>query len=43
MTDRRTVDELFAGLVLLTSWRAMARTDELCALTDDLARTVTIG
>ncbi|MEU1270209.1 hypothetical protein [Streptomyces sp. NPDC005799] len=31
------------GLVLLTSWRAMARTDELCALTDDLARTVTIG
>lgn len=31
------------GLVLLTSWRAVARSDELCALTDALARTLTIG
>ncbi|TLS46277.1 hypothetical protein FE633_10060 [Streptomyces montanus] len=30
------------GLVLLTSWRALAHTDALCALTDDLARTVTV-
>jgi len=30
------------GLVLLTSWRALAHTDALCALTDSLARTVTV-
>jgi hypothetical protein len=30
------------ALVLLTSWRAAAYTDTLCALTDDLARTVTV-
>ncbi|MEV0639651.1 hypothetical protein AB0I77_32895 [Streptomyces sp. NPDC050619] len=30
------------GLVLLTSWRALAHTDALCALTDGLARTVTV-
>lgn len=28
------------GLVLLTSWRALAHTDALCALTDSLAETV---
>ncbi|MFE3164306.1 hypothetical protein [Streptomyces sp. NPDC059224] len=30
------------GLVLFTSWRALARTDLLCALTDELARTVRV-
>jgi hypothetical protein len=30
------------GLVLLTSWRALAHTEALCALTDSLARTVTV-
>ena len=30
------------GLVLLTSWKALARTDELCALTDKLADTVRV-
>jgi hypothetical protein len=30
------------GLVLLTSWRALAHTDALCALTDSLARTLTV-
>ncbi|MFD6295277.1 hypothetical protein ACFWFU_10765 [Streptomyces sp. NPDC060235] len=30
------------GLVLLTSWRALAHTDALCALTDGLAETVTV-
>jgi hypothetical protein len=30
------------GLVLLTSWRALAHTDTLCALTDSLAHTVTV-
>ncbi|MFF4506628.1 hypothetical protein [Streptomyces sp. NPDC001401] len=31
------------GLVLLTSWRALAHTDALCALTDSVARTVTVS
>ncbi|MFI6490604.1 hypothetical protein [Streptomyces sp. NPDC050564] len=35
-------DEKWA-LVLLTSWRALAHTDALCALTDDLARTVSVN
>ena len=30
------------GLVLLTSWQAPARTDALCELTDELARTVRV-
>lgn len=30
------------GLVLLTSWRALAHTDALCALTDSLAQTITV-
>ncbi|MFF3410219.1 hypothetical protein ACFYW8_29285 [Streptomyces sp. NPDC002742] len=30
------------GLVLLTSWRALAHTDTLCALTDSLAETITV-
>ncbi|MFD4504525.1 hypothetical protein [Streptomyces sp. NPDC058457] len=30
------------GLVLLTSWQALAHTDALCELTDDLARTVRV-
>lgn len=30
------------GLVLLTSWRALAHTDALCALTDTLAETITV-
>ncbi|WP_234533867.1 hypothetical protein [Streptomyces shenzhenensis] len=30
------------GLVLLTSWKALARTDELCELTDELAATVRV-
>ncbi|MFF1624174.1 hypothetical protein [Streptomyces sp. NPDC058272] len=30
------------GLVLLTSWRALAHTDALCDLTDRVARTVTV-
>jgi hypothetical protein len=34
-------DEKWA-LVLLTSWRALAHTDALCALTDSLAQTVTV-
>ncbi|WP_129307513.1 hypothetical protein [Streptomyces sp. L2] len=35
-------DETWA-LVLLTSWRALAHTDALCALTDELAATVRVG
>ncbi|MEU6278730.1 hypothetical protein [Streptomyces sp. NPDC047028] len=35
-------DETWA-LVLLASWRALAHTDALCALTDELAATVTAG
>jgi hypothetical protein len=35
-------DEKWA-LVLLTSWRALAYTDALCALTDSLAQTVTVN
>ncbi|GGN85931.1 hypothetical protein GCM10011579_077200 [Streptomyces albiflavescens] len=35
-------DEKWA-LVLLTSWRALAHTDALCTLTDDLARTVSVN
>ncbi|MFF3452075.1 hypothetical protein ACFYXJ_33605 [Streptomyces sp. NPDC002667] len=31
------------GLVLLTSWRALAHTDTLCALTDGLAKTITVS
>ncbi|MFI9603135.1 hypothetical protein ACIHCX_25370 [Streptomyces sp. NPDC052043] len=31
------------GLVLLTSWRALAYTDALCELADDLARTVGVS
>lgn len=31
------------GLVLLTSWRALAHTDALCMLTDSLAQTVTVA
>ncbi|WP_327295950.1 hypothetical protein [Streptomyces sp. NBC_01197] len=31
------------GLVLLTSWRALAHTDALCTLTDSLAQTVTVA
>ncbi|MFD8737675.1 hypothetical protein ACFV06_22520 [Streptomyces sp. NPDC059618] len=30
------------GLVLLTSWRALAHTDALCELTDGLAKTITV-
>ncbi|MEV5955610.1 hypothetical protein AB0M11_17870 [Streptomyces sp. NPDC051987] len=30
------------GLVLLTSWQALAHTDTLCELTDELARTVRV-
>ncbi|MFD4599089.1 hypothetical protein ACFWPQ_13770 [Streptomyces sp. NPDC058464] len=30
------------GLVLLTSWQALAHTDALCELTDELARTVRV-
>lgn len=30
------------GLILLTSWRAVVHTDELCALTDRLAETVAV-
>ncbi|MGW5654048.1 hypothetical protein [Streptomyces humi] len=30
------------GLVLLTSWQALAHTDPLCELTDELARTVRV-
>ncbi|NUR02175.1 MAG: hypothetical protein HOY79_38270 [Streptomyces sp.] len=31
------------GLVLLTSWRALAHTDALCVLTDSVAQTVTVS
>ncbi|MER7178305.1 hypothetical protein ABT404_02215 [Streptomyces hyaluromycini] len=30
------------GLILLTSWQALAHTDALCELTDELARTVRV-